>query len=133
MPTVETTVVIKAPVEKVYELARDIERFPQFMEDVEEVEVLEQTADRQVSRWVGNVKQVQPPDTVDRGRFLGSAGAPLRVPPDRGRLLSLQRSMGIPGRTRGHGSVLADNVRVQHPADWAPDKEDSPQDDATEH
>jgi len=27
------------------------------MEDVEEVEVLEQTADRQVSRWVGNVKQ----------------------------------------------------------------------------
>ncbi len=57
MPTVETTLVIKAPVEEVYALARDIERFPEFMDDVEEVAILEQTPERQVSRWVGVVKE----------------------------------------------------------------------------
>ena len=58
MPTVESTVVVAAPVEKVYEIARDIERFPEFMEDVAEVEILEQTPDRQVSRWVGLIKEL---------------------------------------------------------------------------
>lgn len=57
MPTVESTITIAAPLEKVYSLARDIERFPEFMDDVEEVEILERTADRQVSRWVGAVKE----------------------------------------------------------------------------
>lgn len=57
MPTVESEIVIEAPVEKVYALAKDIERFPEFMEDVQSVEILEQTADRQVSRWVGIVKE----------------------------------------------------------------------------
>jgi len=58
MPTVESHVRIEASVEKVYELARDIERFPEFMEDVAEVEILEQTAQRQVSRWVGVIKEL---------------------------------------------------------------------------
>jgi len=57
MPTVQAEVVINAPLDRVYAIARDIERFPEFMEDVEEVEILEQTPERQVSRWVGGVKE----------------------------------------------------------------------------
>lgn len=59
MPTVESLVVVGAPLEKVYALARDIERFPQFMEDVEEVTIVEQTPERQVSRWVGLIKELR--------------------------------------------------------------------------
>jgi len=58
MPTVESQVSVAAPVERVYEIARDIERFPQFMADVVEVEILEQTPERQVSRWVGLIKEL---------------------------------------------------------------------------
>ncbi len=59
MPTVESEVVVNAPLERVYALARDIERFPQFMENVEEVTILEQTPERQVSRWVGAIKELR--------------------------------------------------------------------------
>ena len=58
MPTVTSAISIAAPLEVVYALARDIERFPEFMEDVEEVEILEQTPERQVSRWVGAIKEL---------------------------------------------------------------------------
>ena len=58
MPTVESEVVVAAPLAQVYALARDIERFPEFMEDVVEVKILEQTPERQVSRWVGSIKEM---------------------------------------------------------------------------
>ncbi len=57
MATVESKIVVNAPVERVYEVARDIERFPEFMDDVVEVEILEQTGDRQVSHWVGRIEE----------------------------------------------------------------------------
>ncbi len=57
MPTVQSKVLIAAPLDQVYTLARDIERFPEFMADVEEVKILEQTPQRQLSRWVGVVKE----------------------------------------------------------------------------
>ena len=57
MPTVTSEITIAAPVERVYDIARDIERFPQFMEDVDEVEILERTEERQVSRWAAAVKE----------------------------------------------------------------------------
>jgi ribosome-associated toxin RatA of RatAB toxin-antitoxin module len=59
MPTVHSEISIAAPCAAVYALARDIERFPEFMEDVEEVEILEQTPERQVSRWVAPVKEMR--------------------------------------------------------------------------
>ena len=59
MPTVTAEIAIDAPLEKVYSLAKDIERFPEFMEDVEEVEIIEQTPERQVSRWVGIVRELK--------------------------------------------------------------------------
>lgn len=58
MSTVRSEITIAAPLEAVYALAKDIERFPEFMEDVEEVEILEQPPERQVSRWVGVVKEL---------------------------------------------------------------------------
>src|SRR5271156_2183847 len=51
MPFVETTIVVEAPARAVYELAKDQERFPEFMPDVELVTVLERHGDRIVSRW----------------------------------------------------------------------------------
>lgn len=57
MPKVTAEVVIEAPLERVYAIAKNIEQFPDFMEDVQEVVILEQSAERQVSRWVGVVKE----------------------------------------------------------------------------
>ncbi|HTV73954.1 MAG TPA: SRPBCC family protein [Candidatus Acidoferrales bacterium] len=51
MPFVQTEIVIAAPARDVYELAKDQERFPQFMPDVESVTVLERSGDRAVTRW----------------------------------------------------------------------------------
>ncbi|MBC7287100.1 MAG: SRPBCC family protein, partial [Armatimonadetes bacterium] len=50
-------VAINAPLEKVYAIAKDIERFPEFMEDVEKVEIVSKTPDRQVSMWVAVVRE----------------------------------------------------------------------------
>jgi len=57
MPTVSSQISIAAPVDRVYAIARDIERFPEFMEDVEDVKILEQTPERQVSRWASTIKE----------------------------------------------------------------------------
>lgn len=57
MPTVRAEVTIAAPLDEVYALCRNIEAFPDFMEDVREVTLLEQTPDRQVSHWVGIIKE----------------------------------------------------------------------------
>jgi ribosome-associated toxin RatA of RatAB toxin-antitoxin module len=51
MPFVETTIVVDAPAAAVYALAKDQERFPEFMPDVELVTVLERDGNRMISRW----------------------------------------------------------------------------------
>jgi len=51
LPFVESTIVVDAPARIVYELAKDQERFPDFMPDVELVTVLERAGSRVVSRW----------------------------------------------------------------------------------
>jgi ribosome-associated toxin RatA of RatAB toxin-antitoxin module len=51
MPSVEVSIVVDAPARLVYELAKDQERFPEFMPDVESVKIIERSADRVVSRW----------------------------------------------------------------------------------
>jgi len=57
MPTVESEIVVTKPVAEVYALAKDIERFPEFMADVEKVEILEDDPPRRVSHWVGAIKE----------------------------------------------------------------------------
>ena len=51
MPFVETKIVIEAPARDVYELAKNVEHFPQYMPDVESVTVLERRGNRLVTRW----------------------------------------------------------------------------------
>jgi len=51
MPFVECTVIVDAPARLVYELAKDQERFPDFMPDVGLVTVLESRGNRTISRW----------------------------------------------------------------------------------
>lgn len=55
MPTVTTSVWIDAPLEKVYQIAKDNERFPEFMSDVKDLKIVEREGNRVVSDWVGVV------------------------------------------------------------------------------
>jgi ribosome-associated toxin RatA of RatAB toxin-antitoxin module len=51
VPFVETTIEIAAPATAVYALAKDQERFPEFMPDVESVVIVERAGNRMVTRW----------------------------------------------------------------------------------
>jgi ribosome-associated toxin RatA of RatAB toxin-antitoxin module len=51
VPAVESHIVIDAAARDVYELAKDQERFPEFMPDVESVAIVERDGSRIVSRW----------------------------------------------------------------------------------
>jgi ribosome-associated toxin RatA of RatAB toxin-antitoxin module len=55
MPLVETTVWINAPVEKVYEIAKASERYPDYMKEVKSVTLVERDGGRVVSDYVGVV------------------------------------------------------------------------------
>ncbi|MDR7484233.1 MAG: SRPBCC family protein [Armatimonadota bacterium] len=56
MPSVQASTVIRAPLERVYALAQDVERFPEYMPDLERVTVLERQDRRTVTQWVGVVQ-----------------------------------------------------------------------------
>ena len=51
LPYVETTIRIAAAASVVYELAKEQERFPEFMPDVESITVLERSAGRTLTHW----------------------------------------------------------------------------------
>jgi coenzyme Q-binding protein COQ10 len=68
MPYVECTIAIVAPARAVYELAKDQERFPEFMPDVETVKVLERHPDRVISRWKTLVEEA-PIEWTEEDRF----------------------------------------------------------------
>jgi ribosome-associated toxin RatA of RatAB toxin-antitoxin module len=55
LPTVQNSILINASPDAVYAIARDVERFPEFMPDVQRITVLEASEDgaRQVVEWVG--------------------------------------------------------------------------------
>lgn len=55
MPHIENEVLVNAPLERVYALAKDVEEFPKFMPDVESVVVTERSPDglRTTTNWVG--------------------------------------------------------------------------------
>jgi coenzyme Q-binding protein COQ10 len=68
MPYVETAIAIAAPARVVYELAKDQERFPQFMPDVETVTVLERRSDCIITRWKTLVEEA-PIEWTEEDRF----------------------------------------------------------------
>ncbi|MFM9872147.1 MAG: type II toxin-antitoxin system RatA family toxin [Fimbriimonadaceae bacterium] len=55
MPTITTSIWIDAPIDKVYAIARDNRAFPEFMDDVDSVDVVSEDGDTVVSDWVGRV------------------------------------------------------------------------------
>jgi ribosome-associated toxin RatA of RatAB toxin-antitoxin module len=55
MPQVVTEVTVEAPLETVWQVARDNRSFPDFMDDVKSLEVVEEQGDRVVSDYVGIV------------------------------------------------------------------------------
>ena len=59
MPKIEQSVVIDAPMEHVYKIARDVEAFPQFMQDLRSLTLLERSPDgaRTVTEWVGLIRE----------------------------------------------------------------------------
>lgn len=68
MPYVESRIAIAAPARAVYELAKDQERFPEFMPDVETVKILERHSDRVISRWKTLVEEA-PIEWTEEDRF----------------------------------------------------------------
>jgi coenzyme Q-binding protein COQ10 len=68
MPYVETGIAIAAPARVVYELAKDQERFPQFMPDVETVTVLERHPNFILTRWKTLVEEA-PIEWTEEDRF----------------------------------------------------------------
>lgn len=59
MPKIERARLVRAPVEAVVAIARDVESYPSFMPDVESVKILERSNDGTVlkTQWVGVIKQ----------------------------------------------------------------------------
>jgi coenzyme Q-binding protein COQ10 len=72
MPYVESTIVIDAPARRVYELAKDQERFPQFMPDVESITIVQRNAGGVISRWKTLVEEA-PIEWTEEDRFDDSA------------------------------------------------------------
>jgi coenzyme Q-binding protein COQ10 len=68
MPYVESRIVIDAPAQLVYELAKDQEHFPQFMPDVESVTILERHPEYVISRWKTLVEEA-PIEWTEQDRF----------------------------------------------------------------
>jgi ribosome-associated toxin RatA of RatAB toxin-antitoxin module len=57
VPRITVTVVVNAPLDTVYQLAKDVERLPEFDDNLESVRVLEREGGRTVSEWVGVVRE----------------------------------------------------------------------------
>jgi ribosome-associated toxin RatA of RatAB toxin-antitoxin module len=51
MPNVVTEIDIAAPRRKIYELAKDMERYSEFMPDVEYVKIIRRDGDKTITRW----------------------------------------------------------------------------------
>lgn len=57
MPGIHSEITVNTPVDVVYSLAKQVERFPDIMPDVESVEVLERDGQNTITHWVGSIKQ----------------------------------------------------------------------------
>ena len=57
MPEVHSEILVGAPPARVYALAKDVERFPEFLPNVERVTLRGRKGQRTVSEWVGLVPE----------------------------------------------------------------------------
>jgi coenzyme Q-binding protein COQ10 len=68
VPYVTTSIAIDAPASLIYELAKDQERFPEFMPDVESVTIVERHPDRVLTRWKTLIEDA-PIEWLEEDRF----------------------------------------------------------------
>lgn len=59
MPRIELAVQIHAPIDRVYAIARDVEAFPDIMDDLQSLAVVERNDDgtRTVTEWTGLIRE----------------------------------------------------------------------------
>ena len=59
MPKIEQSVTINAPIDQVYRIAKKVEDFPQFMADLQSLNVLERSNDglTTTTEWVGLIRE----------------------------------------------------------------------------
>jgi uncharacterized membrane protein len=59
MPRIEQSLEIASPIANVYAIARNVEAFPQFMDDLKSLTLLEKSDDgtRTVTEWVGLIRE----------------------------------------------------------------------------
>jgi len=57
MPVVDKSILIRGDLEEVYQTAKNVEEFPQFMPDVESVRIVERHGSTVISEWVGVVQE----------------------------------------------------------------------------
>jgi coenzyme Q-binding protein COQ10 len=57
MPSVNAELNVAAAPARVYAIARDVARYPEFMDNVLSVQILEQSPERQVSRWESIIRE----------------------------------------------------------------------------
>ena len=57
MPEVNVEQVVNAPVEKVYAIAKDIERFPEWMANMQSITITSREGNKTISEWVGRVEE----------------------------------------------------------------------------
>lgn len=56
MPRVESSIIINGHIDKVYECAKDVERFPDYMPDVKDVKIIERGENgRVVTEWTAYI------------------------------------------------------------------------------
>ena len=55
MPFVETKTVINGNIDDIYNIVKNMEAYPSFMNDLESVKILEKGADYTISHWISNV------------------------------------------------------------------------------
>jgi ribosome-associated toxin RatA of RatAB toxin-antitoxin module len=57
MPEITVEEIADAPVEVVYAIAKEIERFPEWMSNVDSITVLSRDGNRVTSKWLGRVEE----------------------------------------------------------------------------
>lgn len=57
MPEINVEQAVNAPVEKVFAIAKDIERFPEWMDNMESVKITSREGDTTVSEWVARIEE----------------------------------------------------------------------------
>ena len=59
MAIVNSTTTISAQVDRVYAIAQDVEKFPEYMPNVKSIEVIDREGNRVVTKWVGEVEDLR--------------------------------------------------------------------------